>query len=87
MIQSGTTMPANQSGIVEEKDMSKLVFNDGITIDNSGTMRIIKKVDGFYIVGQGISCPIDNIEEGQRLISRFMTKYHRTKIEANKENK
>jgi hypothetical protein len=53
----------------------------------SGTMRIIKKVDGFYIVGQGISCPVDSIEEGQRLISRFMTKYHRTKIEANKENK
>jgi hypothetical protein len=67
--------------------MSKIKFNDGITIDMSGTMRIIKKVDGFYIVGQGISCPVDSIEEGQRLISRFMSKYYRTKIEANKENK
>ena len=67
--------------------MSKLVFSDGITIDTSGTMRIIKKVDGFYIIGQGMSCPVDSIKEGQMLISRFMTKYHRTKLEANKENK
>ena len=66
--------------------MSELRFNDGITIDMSGTMRIIKKIDGFYIVGQGISCPVDSIEEGQRLISRFMTKYHRTKLEERKTN-
>ena len=80
-------MPANLLDTAKEEDMSKLTFSDGITIDTSGTMRIIKKVDGFYIVGQGISCPVDSIEEGQRLISRLMTKYHRMKIESNKENK
>ena len=89
MTQSGTTMPANPLDIVKEKDMSKLRFSDGITIDRSGTMRVIKKSDGYYIIGQGMCCPVDSIEEGQRIIARFMVNYHRTQIESDKskENK
>ena len=69
--------------------MSKLRFSDGITIDTSGTMRVIKKSDGYYIIGQGMCCPVDSIEEGQRIIARFMVSYHRKKIESDKskENK
>ena len=54
--------------------MSELRFSDGITIDTSGTMRVIRKSDGFYIVGQGMCCPVSSIEEGQRIIARFMVK-------------
>ena len=72
------------NGYCQEINMSKLRFSDGITIDTSGTMRVIRKSDGYYIVGQGICCPVDSVEEGQRLIARFMVNDHRTKIEANK---
>ena len=54
--------------------MSKLVFSDGITIDMSGTMRIIKKIDGYYVVGQGLSCPVDSIEEGRKVIAMLSPK-------------
>ena len=64
--------------------MSRLRFSDGINIDMSGTMRVIRKSDGYYIIGQGMCCPVDSVEEGQRIISRFMTKQCRSKIEAQK---
>ena len=65
--------------------MSKLRFSDGIEIDASGAMRVVRKSDGYYIVGQGVCCPVDSIEEGQRIISRFMTKHRRVKIESEKQ--
>ena len=65
--------------------MSKLRFSDGIEIDASGAMRVVRKSDGYYIVGQGVCCPVDSIEEGQRIISRFMTKHCRVKIESEKQ--
>ncbi len=67
--------------------MSELRFSDGITIDTSGTMRVIRKSDGFYIVGQGMCCPVSSIEEGQRIIARFMVNYYRNQIQSSKENK
>ena len=60
--------------------MSKLRFSDGITIDTSGTMRIIKKSDGYYVVGQGLSCPVSSLEEGREVIELLTPK-------PNKENK
>jgi hypothetical protein len=34
-----------------------LCFNDGVNIDTSGELRIIKLVDGWYVVGEGMSIP------------------------------
>jgi hypothetical protein len=37
--------------------MSRLRFNDGVEIDTSGPLRVIKLQDGWYVVGQGMSVP------------------------------
>ena len=66
--------------------MSKLVFNDGITIDMSGTLRIIKKIDGYYVVGRGLSCPVGSIKEGHEVIA-MLEATHEITINKNKENK
>ena len=86
MTQSGTTMPANLLDIVKEKDMSKLRFSDGITIDTSGTLRIIKKIDGYYVIGRGLSCPVSSIKEGHEVISMLESTYEIT-VNKNKELK
>ena len=66
--------------------MSKLTFNDGITIDMSGTLRIIRKTDGYYVVGRGLSCPVSSIKEGHEVIAMLETTYEIT-MNKNKENK
>ena len=66
--------------------MRKLIFNDGIIIDTTGTMRIIKKIDGYYVIGRGLSCPVNNIKEGQEVIAMLTAPYETTNTES-KENK
>ena len=58
--------------------MSKLTFSDGITIDQSGTLRIIKKIDGYYVVGRGLSCPVSSIVEGHEVIEMLESTYETT---------
>ena len=64
--------------------MSELRFNDGITIDTSGTLRIIKKVDGYYVIGRGLSCPVSSIKEGHEVIAMLQSTYEIT-MKGNKE--
>ena len=66
--------------------MSKLTFSDGITIDRAGTLRIIKKIDGYYVIGRGLSCPVGSIKEGHEVIE-MLTSTHELTITENKENK
>ena len=66
--------------------MSKLIFSDGITIDRSGTLRIIKKIDGYYVVGRGLSCPVDSIKEGHEVIA-MLESTNKITTQENKENK
>ena len=66
--------------------MSKLTFSDGITIDMSGTLRIIKKIDGYYVIGRGLSCPVNSIKEGHEVIEMLESTYEIT-MNKNKENK
>ena len=66
--------------------MSKLIFSDGITIDRAGTLRIIKKIDGYYVIGRGLSCPVNSIKEGHEVIALLESTYEITASE-NKENK
>tara|TARA_Y100000593_G_C4321212_1_gene343908 strand:+ start:4914 stop:5126 length:213 start_codon:yes stop_codon:yes gene_type:complete len=51
--------------------MPTLRFNDGMTINTSGTYRVIRKSDGYYVVGNGMCCPVDSREEGKELIKEF----------------
>jgi len=51
-----------------------LKFNDGITIDTSGELRIIKLKDGYYVTGKGMLIPCDSYENAQETLSDLQTK-------------
>lgn len=43
-------------------------FSDGMEFDTSGPYRTTRKSDGLYVVGNGLLCPIESQEEGEKLI-------------------
>ena len=45
-------------------------FSDGMTFDTSGPLRLTRRKDGWYVVGNGMLCPVDSIEEGEKFIAR-----------------
>ena len=51
--------------------MSTLKFNDGVTIQTDGPLRITRKRDGYYVVGGGWCIPVENREEGLAIIEDF----------------
>ena len=51
--------------------MSTLRFNDGVTINTAGKLRIICLQDGLYVVGQGVCIPVDTREEGDYIIEKL----------------
>ena len=53
--------------------MSKLHFNDGVTIDTSGPYRVIHLSDGWGVVGHGMWCPVSSSREGMELIKQLST--------------
>ena len=44
-------------------------FNDGMTFDTSGELRVTRRSDGWYVVGHGILCPVDDRKDGEKLIA------------------
>lgn len=48
-----------------------LKFNDGMTINIEGKLRIIEKSDGLYVVGNGMLIPVNNYEEGKKIIKEL----------------
>ena len=51
-----------------------LTFSDGMTFDTSGPLRIVQKYDGLYVVGEGIMFPIEDREEGEKVIEAWRPK-------------
>ena len=47
-----------------------LHFNDGISIDTSGELRILELNDGCYVVGKGMLLPMDSLKECQEYIEK-----------------
>ena len=45
-----------------------LEFSDGVKFDTTGKLRIVRRADGLYVVGQGLLIPVDSEEEGQEVI-------------------
>ena len=43
-------------------------FSDGMSFDTSGPLRVERRSDGYYVVGNGMLCPVDSYEDGQELI-------------------
>ena len=48
--------------------MSLLRFNDGMTLNTGGQLRVVRKRDGYYVLGEGMSLPVDSRQEGLELI-------------------
>lgn len=46
-------------------------FSDGMTFDTSGPLRIVRKSDGLYVVGQGLLIPVNTMEEGMEIIESY----------------
>ena len=51
--------------------MGTLRFNDGVTFNTDGPLRVEKRFDGFYVVGQGMMCPVDTYKEGTQWIQQM----------------
>lgn len=65
--------------------MSKLTFTDGVSFDTSGPLRIERRRDGLYVVGDGLLCPVQDAEAGRVLLRELRTERTITKIEEPEE--
>lgn len=45
-----------------------LRFSDGMSFNTDGPLRITRRSDGLYVVGNGMLIPIDSVEEGREII-------------------
>jgi hypothetical protein len=54
--------------------MGKLRFSDGIEIDTSGELRLLELYDGWYVVGEGRLIPVEDEDEGVRIIDLILKK-------------
>ena len=48
-----------------------LRFSDGVNIDTSGELRILKLKDGYYVVGEGMCIPVADKEEAREVIKEM----------------
>ena len=48
-----------------------LKFNDGINLDTSGELRVEWRRDGYYVLGKGMSIPVESEEEGLKVIANM----------------
>ena len=50
------------------KYMSKLTFTDGETFDLSGPLRLEKRADGWYVLGENRMMAVNDVSEGKKYI-------------------
>lgn len=48
-----------------------LRFNDGVNIDTTGEIRILRLRDGYYVVGEGMCIPVADREEAREVIAEM----------------
>ena len=48
-----------------------LNFSDGVHIDTSGKLRLLKLPDGWYVVGKGMLIHVEDREEGTEVIEEM----------------
>lgn len=47
-----------------------ITFSDGMKFDTGGPLRITRRSDGLYVVGEGMLIPINDREEGLAIIAQ-----------------
>ena len=46
-----------------------LKFDDGMQFNTEGELRIERRSDGLYVVGDGMLIPVENVQEARELIA------------------
>ena len=46
----------------------RIRFSDDVVIDTGGPIRIEKRLDGIYVVGDGLMVAVDSFDEGEKII-------------------
>ena len=49
-----------------------LTFSDGMTFNTSGPLRLAKRSDGWYVVGEGMLMPVAGPSEGRIIIDSML---------------
>ena len=53
--------------------MSTIKFSDGVEFDTSSpTYRVVRKPDGYYVVGRGMLMSVEDRDEGWRTIDELL---------------
>jgi len=63
-----------------------LKFSDGMQFNTDGNLRVVEKWDGFYVVGKGLLIPVNDYEEGRKLIKELNKNNNRISQIINKKN-
>ena len=48
-----------------------LTFSDGMSFNTSGPLRLARRSDGWYVIGEGMLIPVEGSEEGLTMISKL----------------
>ena len=48
-------------------------FSDGMKFDTSGPLRLTRRSDGWYVIGEGMLMAVDSPEEGREIIKEMQT--------------
>tara|TARA_R100000008_G_scaffold86732_1_gene81198 strand:- start:3534 stop:3719 length:186 start_codon:yes stop_codon:yes gene_type:complete len=51
--------------------MSKIKFDDGIEFDTACDYHLTRRNDGWYVVGNGLLCPVKDTDEGRQVIAEM----------------
>ena len=46
-------------------------FDDGVNIDTSSDLRILRLRDGYYVVGEGMCIPVADRDEAREVIEEM----------------
>ena len=49
-----------------------LTFSDGMTFNTGGPLRLAKRSDGWYVLGEGMLLPVEGPTEGRIIIDSML---------------
>jgi len=60
-----------QTKTKREKTMSILRFSDGEEFDTSVELQLMKRKDGWYVIGEGLLIPVVDIDKGRAMLKQI----------------
>ena len=65
--------------------MSVIRFRDGMSFDTAGPLRVTRRWDGYYVVGEGTLCPAHDAEEAKTLLRELRLERTLARVAKEKE--